>query len=660
MTAARTRQALDRVAFSARLIDGADLRSAPTVTLDGALRAIPGFSLFRRSDSLAANPTAQGVSLRGLGPSGASRSLVLLDGVPLNDPFGGWVLWSQLPRESLARVEVIRGGGATAWGNAALGGVVQLITIPVSGRSARASASAGSYQTRSFEFSATQPAGKGAVQLLGRAFSTAGFTLVAPARRGPIDLPAASDHRWLAARWRTPLNDHLEVTVTARSFDETRHNGTPYQTNRSRSDFASVVLAAEPSKKISWNGTAYVQSGRFASTFSAVNAARTAETPASDQFAVPATAAGAAWSGTLAHAAGARTSFGVDARAVRGETRENFTFTNGAFTRQRFAGGTQTFLGLYALHEQPLGSDWTATFGARLDDWRETDGHRRESITATGAMVRDDRYADRDGHEFSPSAGLIWRAQPHLRLRAATQQAFRRPTLNELYRPFRAGSTVTEANPALSTERVRSAEIGADWTPSTVTLGSAFFWNELHDAVGNVTIARGPGTFPIVGALPVGGLGRQRLNLDRIQVRGIELSAGWRASDTLRFNAEALISDASVLRATQSPALAGKRIAQVPRHSATIGATWRVPRGLTLTPRLRWIGAQFEDDENALRLGEFVVADLGLGYPLGRNLEVFLNLENLGNARIETGRSADGVVNTGTPRLLLVGLRGAW
>ena len=660
VTAARTRQALDRVAFSARLIDGADLRSAPTVTLDGALRAVPGFSLFRRSDSLSANPTAQGVSLRGLGPSGASRSLVLLDGVPLNDPFGGWVLWSQLPRESLAGVEVIRGGGATAWGNAALGGVVQLITVPVRGRGARASASTGSYQTRSFEFSATQPAGKGTVQLLGRAFSTDGFTLVAPERRGPIDVPAASDHRWLAARWRTPLTDHLEVTVTARSFDETRHNGTPYQTNRSRSDFASVVLVAEPTKNFSWNATAYTQSGRFASTFSAVNAARTAETPASDQFAVPATAAGAAWSGTRANAAGARTSFGVDARAVRGETRENFTFTNGAFTRQRFAGGKQSFVGLYALHEQPLGSDWTATFGARLDAWRETDGYRRESVTATGALVRDDRYADRDGLEFSPSAGLVWRARPDLRLRAAAQQAFRRPTLNELYRPFRAGSTVTEANPALSTERVRTAEIGADWTRGPATLGSAIFWNELHDAVGNVTIARGPGTFPIVGSLPVGGLGRQRLNLDRTQVRGLELSAGWRANETLRFNAEALISDASVLRATQSPALAGKRIAQVPRHSATLGATWRTARGLTFTPRLRWIGSQFEDDENALRLGEVVVADLGLGYPLGRNLEVFLNLENLGNARIETGRSADGVVNTGTPRLFLAGLRGAW
>ena len=660
VAAARTPQALDRVAFSTRLLDGDDLRAAPTATLDGALRSVPGFSLFRRSDSFSANPTAQGVSLRGLGPSGASRSLVLLDGVPLNDPFGGWVLWSQLPRESLAGVEIVRGGGATAWGNAALGGVVQLLTAPLREQSARFAASIGSYQTRSAEFGVTQPVGRGTVQLLGRAFATDGFSLVAPERRGAIDVPAASNHGWLSARWRTPLTATLEATVTARTFEETRHNGTPYQRNASRSNFASVVVAGQPNKTFFWNATAYGQSGGFASTFSAVNAARSAETPASDQFSVPSAATGAAWTGTLVHSSGGRTSAGLDARAVRGETRENFIFTNGAFSRQRFAGGRQAFTGLYALHEQPLGTAFTATFGARLDDWRETEGHRRESVTATGALLRDDRYPDRDGLEFSPSAGLVWRATPELRLRAAAQQAFRRPTLNELYRPFRAGATVTEANAALDTERVTSAEIGADWTRETLTLDAALFWNDLNDAVGNVTIARGPGTFPIVGALAVGGIGRQRLNLDRTRVRGLELSAAWRANASLRFNAEALLNDATVTRARVAPGLAGKRVAQVPRHSAILGATWRAPGGITVTPRVRWIGAQFEDDENALRLGEVVVADLGASRPLGRHFEIFLKLENLTDARIETGRSADGVVNTGTPRLLLGGLRGSW
>ena len=159
VTSSRGAEAADTVPFSHETLTAEAVRRAPAVTLDGALRGIPGFSLFRRTDSLVANPTTQGVSLRGLGPSGASRSLVLLDGVPLNDPFGGWVLWSKVPRESLAGIEVVPGGGGAAWGNAALGGVIQLFTNPASGRRERVMAARGSFNTWETEAEFTEPVG---------------------------------------------------------------------------------------------------------------------------------------------------------------------------------------------------------------------------------------------------------------------------------------------------------------------------------------------------------------------------------------------------------------------------------------------------------------------------------------------------------------------
>ncbi len=660
VTASRTPQPAEQVAFSLRSLEGDALRAAPTVMLDEALRSVPGFSLFRRSDSLTANPTAQGVSLRGLGPSGASRSLLLLDGVPLNDPFGGWVAWTKLPRESLDRVELVRGGGATAWGNAALGGVVQLFTSPATGERTRFATTVGDFSTRSVELEVTRSAGRGTIQLLGRDFTTNGFSLVAPERRGPIDSSAGSRHRWLAARWREPLGENLEVTVTARGYEEFRNNGTPFQRNGSREHFVSATLTGQPGAAFAWNAVAYAQDQTFSSTFSSVNASRTAETPASDQFAVPSTAAGFAWTGTWNHGGDARTSAGVDTRFVRGETRENFTFSGGAFTKLRVAGGSQAVTGLFALHERRLAPELRGTLGVRLDSWSEGDGHRREGDRVTGVLSRDDHYSDRNGLEFSPSAGLVWQPVKEWRLRAATQQAFRRPTLNELYRPFRQGTTVVEANPDLRTERVTTGELGADFTSGAFTFGATGFWNELRDPVANVTLARGPGTFPLFGTLAAGGIGRQRLNLDRTRVRGVELSASWRVADALTFQADALFDDATVRRASVAPALVGNRVAQVPRQSATLGAIWRAPGRVTLTPRLRWIGRQFEDDENTLTLGEAVVVDVGISHALTKHLELFLSAENIGNARIETGRSADGVVNTGTPRLTFGGLRGTW
>ncbi len=660
VTAARTAEPPEQVPFSVTAFSSEQLRANPALTPDGALRSVPGFSLFRRSDSLSANPTAQGVSLRGLGPSGASRSLVLLDSVPLNDPFGGWVAWSKVPRESLAGAEIVRGGGATAWGNAALGGIVQLLTEAPGATRGRFAASYGGLGTHSAELAASQPVGSGTFQLLARDFASDGFHLVAPEDRGSLDQAAASEHRWFTGRWRQTLASGVQYTVTARTYDEDRNNGTPYQRNASREDFASVALAGAPGSAFSWDAVAYVQDQEFASTFSSVNATRTAETPASNQYAVPATAFGAAWTGVWKNAGDSRTSAGADFRSVRGETREHYTYSAGNFTRERIAGGAQDLAGVFLLHERALPPNLRVTLGGRLDFWRERDGHRRETDRASGALLRNDSYADRDGVEFSPSAGLVWTAAPGWRVRAAAQHSFRRPTLNELYRPFRVGNVITEANAALATESATSAELGVEYSTSALTISAAAFHNDLRDAVGNVTLYRGPGSFPIVGFVPAGGLGRQRLNLDRIRVQGIELSAKWSPSATLSLTADYLYHDASVRSARAAPALAGKRLAQVPRHVAAFGASWSPAKSFTLTPRVRFLGRQFEDDENNLRLGAALVVDLGANYRFNETVAVFLNAENLTDERIETGRSSDGLVNTGTPRLVLGGVRFVW
>jgi outer membrane receptor protein involved in Fe transport len=660
VSAARTAQPPEQVPFAATVVSADTLRATPVTTLDGTLRALPAFSLFRRSDSLTANPTAQGVSLRGLGPSGASRSLVLLDGVPLNDPFGGWVAWTKVPRESLAGAELVRGGGATAWGNAALGGIVQLFTHPPATAGGRLAASYGEFATHTVEASVSQPLGPGTLQLLARDFRTDGFSLVAPEDRGPIDLPAASEHRWFAGRWRQAFASGLEATVTARTYEEDRGNGTPYQRNSSEENFASLALAAAPRGTFSWNAVAYGQDQSFASTFSSVNATRSAETPASDQYDVPAAAFGAAWTGVWAGANGARTSAGLDYRRVRGETRENYTYAAGSFTRNRIAGGEQGAGGLFALHEWAPAAGVRATLGGRVDSWTEADGHRREIERATGNVLREDHYSDRDGTEFSPSAGLVWTFSPGWRLRAAGQYSFRRPTLNELYRPFRVGNVITEANPELRTEHATSLEVGIEHTVDAVTLGAAAFWNELSDAVGNVTLYRGPGTFPIVGFVPAGGLGRQRLNLDRARVQGLELSAQWRVSPTFTVRGDYLFNDATVREASVAPALVGKRLAQVPEQSGSLGVAWQPVAKLSFTGRVRYLGRQFEDDENQLILGAAAVVDLGVSYDLNQHCQLYLNAENLTDERIETGRSADGLVNTGTPRLVVGGVRLVW
>ena len=655
VTSARTGESAESIPFAHVVVSGDAIRSSAAVTLDGALRGVAGFSLFRRTDSLVANPTAQGVSLRGIGPSGASRSLVLLDGVPLNDPFGGWVTWSKVPVDSLAAVEIVPGGGASAWGNAALGGVVQLLSEQPSPARARWSVFGGSLGTYKAEAQLNQAAGSGAVQLLARFTSTDGFSTVAPERRGSIDVPATSESRWAAVRWRQPVGTTRALTVAARSFEESRGNGTPYQANSTREQALSAEFTSTATPGFAWSAQGYVQNQAFASTFSAVNATRTAETPSSDQFDVPATAAGAAWTATWSGEADAKTTAGIDGRWVHGETREASALVAGAFTRQRSAGGRQANAGVFVLHSRALLPALRATAGLRLDAWRERNGHRRDSLN--GAVVADERYADSDGEAWSPGGGLVWQASERLSLTASAQQSLRRPTLNELYRPFRVGNVITDSNQALATEQATSGELGARFVAGALTLEGSVFQTRLEDAVANVTLARGPITLPGIGFVPAGGEGRRRLNVARSRSDGLSLGGRWSPVPAWAFTAQYLWSDSEISRAPVAPGLVGRRFAQAPEHTALAGVVWRATTAFTANARVRWIGEQFEDDLNTLTLAAVTVADLSLEYRATPALSLHLSAENLTDERIETGRSADGLVNFGTPRLVLIGFR---
>ncbi len=624
--------------------DSAELSRTPAI--DAALRADPAFSLFRRSDSLAAHPTAQGVSLRGLGPSGASRSLVLLDGVPLNDPFGGWVAWAQVPALSLAAAEIAHGGGSGTWGNAALGGTIALISAPIARSGGALHAEIGSRHTGRGEVSAGVSAGATALRVDARAFRTGGYHPLAPADRGVVDAPLASDHATVQLRAQRTLGA-VEATLTLRHFSDDRRNGTAGQRNATRQDFASLTLrGARPARD--WQLTLYGQDQTFRSTFTSVALDRSTETPANDQFDVPATATGAAFT-TEWHEADRRTTAGADLRHVRGETREDFLFSNGAFTRRRFAGGTQSLGGVFLVHAQPLSASWHGTLGGRVDGWQLADGARREVNRATGAPTRTDVFADRSGATWSANAGLVWSPHERWQARFAAYRAFRVPTLNELHRPFRVGNVNTEASPALRPETLLGAELGADYRTGPLAAGVTGFVNRLDDAVGNVTLASSPTL-----------VSRERRNLDRIAVRGAETRLSWTAHSRLTLDVAWLWSHAEIARAVLQPSLVGKRLAQAPRHIATTGARLALTRDWSFRAQGRWTDRQFEDDENTLTLGAAGVLDLQVSGRLAEHTTLTLALDNVTDAAVPVARAANGLTSYAAPRTWRVGLRLDW
>jgi vitamin B12 transporter len=619
--------------------------------IEDVLRDVPGFQLFRRSDARTANPTSQGATLRALGGNAASRALLILDGVPQPDPFGGWVSWPAYDPQRLGAVRVTSGGGSGVEGPGALAGTIELESAaPDDARGLRGAALYGSRDSLDTHLSLGSRLGAGFATLSGAYARGAGFVPVVPEQQGPVDRPSPYEQASLAARAVAPLPGGVELQASALAFTDRRERGTRFSDISTTGADAALRLVGRR-----WSLLGYVQTRQFFNSFASVNAARTSVTRASEQYGVPSTGLGARaeWRPRIAEAIELR--LGADWRDTRGVSRELFSYVADAPTRIRAAGGRADTLGAFAE------ATWTAdtltlTASGRVDHWSLSDGALRERLIATGALLTEAPYSDRRGWEPTGRAGLAWRALPGVTLRAAAYAGWRLPTLNELYRPFRAGTDATAANPFLSPERLQGAEAGFDWRPAPgARLGVTAFVNRLRDAIANVTLGRGPGTFPGVGFVGAGGVYRQRQNLDAILSRGLEVDFGldrgpWRLSGGWS------LAEAKVRAAGLAAPLDGLRPAQTPRQTATATLAWRAPRKGELSLTGRYVSAQYEDDLNRQRLPGAFTLDAAARLALGRRFALEARGENLGNRRVYAGISGDGTIERAAPRTLWIGL----
>ena len=642
IVAPRLPEAAGEAAYSAYEIDAVVLETA--TRLDEALRSAPGVSTFRRNDSAAANPTIQGLSIRASAPSGAGRALVTLDGQPLNDPFGGWVIWGAVAPETIERATVLRGAGAGPYGAGALTGTVQLDERR--GQGAVLSLEDG-------ERGHVRAAGVGEAR--GDAWS---FMLAASAQqedgwipvragRGAADTQLWSDSLAGVARaeWR---EGERVLSMRLGGFSESRGAGLVGAESRSDGSSFSVTLAA-PAGDLAWRLQAWAMASDLYNTSVATAPDRSATTPANEQYATPAFG----WGGNAAlrwTGDDYGVEVGADLRTADGETRERFSFSGGQFTRNRIAGGRTLTAGAYVEGWRESG-DWLFTGGVRADVYRAWNGSRVERLIASGAPVLE--FAPEDTETVAPTARFgLRRGFGELHVRAAGYAGFRPPTLNELHRPFRVGNDVTEANAALEPERIVGFDLGVGAEHANWSWEAGVFVTRLEDAIVNVTLGAGPSTFPPGVFVPAGGAYRQRQNAGVIEAAGVEAEARGDWSERVGWRAALNYADAEF----GSGPLTGLRPAQSPEWSASAGVDWRPVEATTLSASLIYEGARFEDDLNTRELGAAAVLDLRAEQRLRSGVSVYAALDNALDAEIETAESGDGIESFGPPRAFRVGL----
>jgi outer membrane receptor protein involved in Fe transport len=664
VTAARTEQLTRNVAASVNVLEREAISRSPAVVADDVLRQIPTFSLFRRTSSLAAHPTAQGVSLRGVGPSGVSRTLVLLDGIPFNDPFGGWVYWTRVPLGGLDRIEVVDGSSSNVYGNYAMGGVINVVTAPPARRSFDIRSQYGNRSTPKIDFSGSDVWGRVRASIDASAFSTDGYPPVAERERGLVDKNAAVNFRNIGLRTHYELSSRVQAFLRGGYFREERENGK-----------ASTIDGTDEANDTTWKNVSggvrvrmpdesdlqinvFTDFARFRSNFLAVPAAtppRSIGRMTLNQT-VPTTGVGGMgqWSKTL----GSRQllTAGVDWRWVDGDSEEDALdpVTGSRVTLSRVSGGTQRSLGFFVQDLITPTSRLTLTLGARVDSWRNYDGHHREIDAATGEPTANHRPSlpERDDTVFSPRVAALYHVADWVSVWGDLGWGFRAPTLNELYRQFRVGTVLTLANNQLGPERLVGGELGIRISPvRNISWRTTWFDNRVEDPVSNVTVSTAGATVT-----------QQRQNLGRTRISGLQTDVEYRIGTAYRISGGYLYGRARVVEFAANPDLVGNYLPQVPKHRGSLQVAYINPRYVNVAVGLHAIGRQFDDDQNRRTVpGEnepglpgYALIELSASKSINRNIEIFAGTQNLFDTEYFVGTLP---TTTGTPRLVHVGVR---
>ena len=628
-----------------------------TGRVEQSLGLVAGLQQFRRSDSRSANPTSQGVTLRGLGGNAASRALIFIDDVPQADPFGGWVAWPGLDAVNLRGVRIRKGAGQVAAGPGALAGVIELESVQrLQRRDDSITIGYGSRNSVEARGRYLQWLGGGTLSLSGSYARGDGFVPIIEGQRGVVDRAAPYEQGGAALRLLVPVGTQTELQANLRGFTDSRDRGIDFSDNSNSGIDASVRLVGRGEWK--YSATAYAQLREFSSQFGAVSADRSTVTPTLDQFATPSTGLGLRFEMRPPLGDDFELRTGGEWRRTQGETREFFTFVAGSPTRFRTAGGMTDTIGFFAEGGWNATDNLILSAGGRMDWWRIGDGFRRE-INIGGSVRSDDRFIDRSGSEAIGRLGAALTLSDDWRIKASAYTGWRLPTLNELYRPFRVGADATAANEMLSPERIKGAEASLSFGQDREERADiTIFYNRLDDAIANVTLGQGPGNFPGVGFVAAGGTYRQRANLEAIVSKGVELDARLPLSNDASVRFAYSYVDAEVRGAGASAALDGLRPAQVPKHSANVSLEYLPEQsGWQAIATLRYTAGQFEDDANSRRLKSALTADAVLYHQFESGFALELRGENLFNARVEAAISSAGIIERASPRTIWLGVR---
>lgn len=669
---------LEDMDISTTVITREQILAAPQTTVDQIVNRIPGVFV-PTQPSTQLHPTGQVLSMRGFGTSTNGLTLVLLDGVPINDPYFRTVNWAQIPKALVERIEVIRGGGATSlWGNMAMGGVINIVTRQPAPGEKHVEASYGSFDTKTLDASLGMALND--TTRLGLSYDGSdsdGYFQVPAAYRHPSMVPTASQV--------DNLNATLSYAPDARSRyfarlqgSQTRESGLTYAIANNQWDTYRLTFGGvnQMSRRSSLHLDGWAMRGAM-DTQNASNPGYTLATPTAGMPYVSQTesaryrSAGA--SAYLQTSTGLLhdLKIGADARTISIADPIDL-FGPAAFLGDVTARARHQFFGLFAqgtyrARSVPL----DLTLGLREDFWRASGASTSGNFQ--GSAIHGD-LPDTSFTRFDPRIGAKYYLGDDWALRAAAYRNFSAPGLNQMYRSFVSGSSYTVPNTGLQSQTNQGYELGADFNQPRYDIGFTAYLNKVRNYIDFSTVQTGCSAANAYCGTAVAAAStlKQYVNAGDAVLKGFEVLGHWRATPALDVNGGFSRTLAHLTRSNVATDPVGQQLGQVPPWLASAGATWNASSRLAFTLQLKAFPDYWNTTSHTQVNQGAVLADLGAVYRYRKGVELFASAQNIGGkSYYDQGLSynPDGTVNTspsgtipalGMPFNLTVGLRAAF
>jgi outer membrane cobalamin receptor len=634
VTATRTERSLANIPVSVSIVTRADTKDTPALGTDDIVRTVPGINL-PFANSFTQHPTANNVGMRGLGEL---RALVLVDGIPLNDPFFGYSQWNMVPKETIERVEVVRGGASSLWGNYGMGGVINIITRNAQPRTVSQSLMGGSNGTiRSNTYGSDRINDRFGISANVNYQQTAGYTPQQADLRGAIDRNASNgnanvqfktDYQSPDFKWYARANYYNSTQNTGVALSDNLQNTVNFNTGATWKLSEPETLEANAfylQQNFTTNNPDLVTPGNRNFDF------------LSNLHQTPVTSIGGytqysrMLNGMVRSVQG-----GLDFRQVTGVDRSQLYSAPGASPTLLNGYGSQMFVGAFGQASVVPLSQLELLGSLRMDFYRNYAAKQEFSSGGTTNFGNQDRL------QLNPKLATRYQIIEPLAIRASVYRAFRAPTLDNLYRNFTATGFTLLSNSQLSPETMWGGDAGLDVNTGRFKGQANVFWNEINHAITAVTTS----FFPVFT--------QQLFNVGKLRSRGIELLGEVELAQYWSAIFGYTYTDSTITSNPVDPTVVGKRNPNIPLHFETVTLRYRQPEGLDFAFRMRANERIFATTDNTVKLSNQFILDLSGSYPVYKNVSAFVIGENILNDKYST--TIIGGNFLGAPRQFFAGM----